>query len=131
MRTVTKPRGTAAKKAVHAALAEVERPLPVKRLRQELGLSRRQFARLTAASERAVADWEDNQPIRAVNQKSVREAERLCRALRRIMKPDHVGPWLDTPNKAFSGFKPLDLVERGEMDRLWRMIFEVESGALA
>jgi hypothetical protein len=41
-----------------------------------------------------------------------------------------VGPWLDTPNDAFSGLKPLDLIERGEMDRLWRMIFEVESGAL-
>ena len=47
----------------------------------------------------------------------------------KIMKPDHVGEWLDTPNEAFSGLKPLDLIERGEIDRLWRMIFEVQSGA--
>jgi hypothetical protein len=47
------------------------------------------------------------------------------------MKPDHVGLWLDTPNEAFSGLKPLDLIERGEIDRLWRMIFEGESGALS
>ena len=42
-----------------------------------------------------------------------------------------VGEWLDTPNEAFSGLKPLDLIERGEVDRLWRMIFEVQSGALS
>jgi hypothetical protein len=105
-------------------------PVAVKALRERLGLSRRQFARLTAASERAVADWEGDRPISPVNQKSLRESERLCRALMKIMKADHVGAWLDTPNDAFSGLKPLDLIERGEVDRLWRMIFEIESGAL-
>jgi DNA-binding transcriptional regulator YiaG len=130
MRTISKPRRTGAKKAPHAALLGQRVPVVVKSLRHELGLNRRQFARLTAASERAVADWENDQPISPVNQKSLRESERLCRALMKIMKPDHVGEWLDTPNDAFAGLKPLDLVERGEMDRLWRMIFEVESGAL-
>lgn|SRR5262245_23943545 len=130
MRTAHKPRRPAATKAPHPALVGKPGPVEVRSFREELGLNRKQFARLTAASERAVADWEDDQPISSVNQKSLREAERLCRALKRIMKPDHVGEWLDTPNEAFSGLKPLDLIERGEMDRLWRMIFEVESGAL-
>jgi DNA-binding transcriptional regulator YiaG len=129
MRT-TKSRRTAAKKAPHAALLGNRRPVAVKTLREELGLNRRQFARLTAASERAVADWENDRPISPVNQKGLRESERLCRALMKIMKPDCVGEWLDIPNDAFGGLKPLDLSERGEMDRLWRMIFEVESGAL-
>src|SRR5437773_11983494 len=131
MVTAHKSRRPAAKKAAHAAIAGKQRPVEVRVFREELGLNRKQFARLTAASERAVADWEDDQPISPVNQKSLREAERLCRALRTIMKADHVGDWLDTPNDAFSGLKPLDLIERGEMDRLWRMIFEVESGALS
>jgi DNA-binding transcriptional regulator YiaG len=131
MRTVTKSQRTAAKKAAHAALlGKTKDRIAVKTLRQELGLNRRLFARLTAASERAVADWENDRPISPVNQKSLRESERLCRALMKIMQPDHVGLWLDTPNEAFSGLKPLDLIERGEMDRLWRMIFEVQSGAL-
>jgi hypothetical protein len=106
------------------------RTVPVRTLRQDLGLTRKQFARLTANSERAVADWENGQPISPGNQKGLRESERLCRALMQVMKPDHVGAWLDTPNNAFGGLKPLDLVERGEVDRLWRMIFEIESGAL-
>jgi len=103
----------------------------VKALRQQLGLTRKQFAQLTAASERAVAGWESDQPISPVNQKSLRESARLCAALMKIMKAEYVGEWLDTPNEALSGLKPLDLVERGEVDQLWRMIFEVESGALS
>ncbi len=131
MPTKTRRGGPLAKKAVHAALGgKRQAPVAVKALRQELGLNRKQFARLTAASERAVAAWESDQPISPVNQKSLRESERLCRALGKIMKPEQVGEWLDMPNEAFSGLKPLDLVERGEIDRLWRMIFEVESGAL-
>src|SRR5579864_3176451 len=129
MPTAHELRRPAAKKAVHPAIVG-QSPFAVNRFRQELGLNRRQFARLTAASERAVADWENDQPISPVNQKSLRESERLCRALMKIMKPEHVGEWLDTQNDAFSGLKPLDLIERGEIDRLWRMIFEVESGAL-
>ena len=131
MPSKTTARGSIANKAVHAALAgKRQTPVAVKALRQELGLNRKQFARLTAASERAVAGWESDQPISPVNQKSLRESERLCHALMKIMKPEYVGEWLDTPNEAFSGLKPLDLIERGEVDRLWQMIFEVQSGAL-
>ena len=68
--------------------------------------------------------------VLAACQRIIDSSERLCEALGKIMKSDHVGTWLDTPNDAFSGLKPLDLIERGEMDRLWRMIFEIESGAL-
>jgi transcriptional regulator with XRE-family HTH domain len=115
----------------HPALAG-SRPdkLAVKSLREDLGLSRKQFARLTGASERAVAGWEKDQSMSPVVRKSLRESERLCRALGTIMKPEFVGAWLDTPNGAFAGLKPLDLIERGETDRLWRMIFEVQSGSL-
>jgi hypothetical protein len=35
---------------------------------------------------------------------------------------------LDTPNDAFGGLKPLEVIERGEIDRLWNMIFYLESG---
>jgi hypothetical protein len=36
--------------------------------------------------------------------------------------------WLATPNEAFDGLKPLEVIERGEIDRLWNMIFHLESG---
>lgn len=122
---------TMARSGTHSALrAKGSRKIAVKTLRQSLGFNRKQFARLTAASERAVADWENDRSISPVLQKSLRESDRLCQALTKVMKANAVGDWLDTPNDAFSGLKPLDLIERGEVDRLWRMIFEVQSGAL-
>jgi hypothetical protein len=59
-----------------------------------------------------------------------RDPPAIHKLLHAILKSKYVGQWLDTLNNAFSGLKPLDLIERGEVDRLWRMIFEVESGAL-
>ena len=32
------------------------------------------------------------------------------------------------PNPAFDGSTPLQVVERGETDRVWRMVYELESG---
>jgi hypothetical protein len=56
------------------------------------------------------------------------EMQRLYQALANVMKPGFVGEWLQAPNDAFSGLKPLEVVERGEVDRLWRMIYALESG---
>jgi hypothetical protein len=33
-----------------------------------------------------------------------------------------------TPNPAFDGLKPLEVIEGGEIERLWTMIFYLESG---
>lgn len=37
--------------------------------------------------------------------------------------------WLDTPNQAFGGRRPRELLDNGEFSPLWQMIYEVESGA--
>jgi hypothetical protein len=39
-----------------------------------------------------------------------------------------IGPWLKDPNPAFDGSTPLQVIERGETDRIWRMVYELESG---
>ena len=44
------------------------------------------------------------------------------------MPASTIATWMDTPLDAFDGLKPLEVVERGQMDRLWRMVFEIESG---
>jgi hypothetical protein len=56
------------------------------------------------------------------------ELARLQRALERVMKADFVPHWLQEPNDAFAGLKPIEVVERGEIDRIWRMIYQLESG---
>jgi hypothetical protein len=45
-----------------------------------------------------------------------------------VVAADAIPAWLDTPNQAFDGLKPLEVIERGEIERLWNLIFYPESG---
>jgi transcriptional regulator with XRE-family HTH domain len=98
-------------------------------LRADLGVSRRLFARLTGYSERAIASWEAGRDLSEASRQRMLETRRLEKALARAMKASAIGRWLEEPNRAFRGLKPLEVIERGEIDRIWRMIFELESGA--
>ena len=51
----------------------------------------------------------------------------IMEALSGLMPAERVGPWLAEPNEAFDGQAPMHLVERGEADRLWEMIHQVEA----
>ena len=41
---------------------------------------------------------------------------------------ESIGTWLQIPNEAFDGLKPLEVIDRGEIDRLWSMIYDLRSG---
>lgn len=56
------------------------------------------------------------------------ELQRIVDALSDVIDPEVIGQWLTTPNGAFEGSKPLEVIERGEVDRIWRMIFLLRSG---
>ncbi len=56
------------------------------------------------------------------------EMARLLGGLARVMEPAEVGRWLKAPNSAFDGLTPLQVVERGESDRIWRMLYDLGSG---
>lgn len=60
--------------------------------------------------------------------KAAREIEQLQSKLAEVVQPKAMAEWLDAPNDAFDGLKPLEVIERGEVDRLWTMIFYLESG---
>jgi transcriptional regulator with XRE-family HTH domain len=97
-------------------------------LRAKLGLPRKTFARLTGFSERAIADWEQGKVVSEPGLRRMREIERLQEHLAEVVRADFIPQWLETPNPAFDGLKPLEIIERGQIDRLWRMIFYLESG---
>jgi hypothetical protein len=86
------------------------------------------FSRVVGFSERAIADWEAEKPLSEACRQRMREMARLQAGLAGVMREDFVGAWLNTPNDAFDGLKPLEIIERGEIDRLWRMIYQLESG---
>lgn len=49
-------------------------------------------------------------------------------ALERVTPATTIAAWMDIRLDAFDGLKLLEVAERGQLDRLWRMIFEIESG---
>lgn len=100
----------------------------VAELRQKLGVSRKIFSRLTGFSERAIANWESGGKPDEPGLRRIRETERLQAKLAEVVQSEAIPDWLDTPNEAFDGLKPLEVIERGEVDRLWTMIFYLESG---
>src|SRR5690606_41656392 len=56
------------------------------------------------------------------------EVARLYQALTELVEPVAIGPWFVTPNAAFGGLKPIEVIERGEIDRLWEMVYRLRAG---
>jgi hypothetical protein len=86
------------------------------------------LVRLTGFSPRSVAKWSHGETPSPKQEKALVEMDRLLDGLSRVMEPAQVGRWLKQPNAAFDGSTPLQVVERGELDRIWRMLFDLESG---
>ena len=56
------------------------------------------------------------------------EVYRLVEALSEVVDRESLGLWFRTPNDSFDGLKPLEVIERGEIDRLWNMVFRLQTG---
>ena len=98
-------------------------------LRHEMGLNRADFARTVGLSERSVATWESGADLKESSLRTIVEVGRLYAKLRQsFASPEQLATWLKTPNRAFAGSQPLQVIERGEIDRVWRMIHFLESG---
>jgi DNA-binding transcriptional regulator YiaG len=99
----------------------------LRQLRDDLGLGQAELGRLLGFSTRWVAAQEAAGAEIPAERRTA-EVERLYRALSRVVKPESIKGWFIRPNSAFDGLKPLEVVERGQTDRLWQMIFFLESG---
>jgi len=54
--------------------------------------------------------------------------ERLRRALAEGMREEFIPQWLESPSEGLGGLKPVEVLERGETDRLWRVVLLIGSG---
>ena len=100
----------------------------LKTYRAEFRVTQDQLVRLTGFSPRSVAKWSQGELPSPKQEKALVEMDRLFDALGRVIESAQVGRWLTQPNQAFDGSTPIQVVERGEIDRLWRMLFDLESG---
>ncbi len=104
------------------------RGLEVKDFCDSYGVNQDTFTRLTGFSPRAVAHWAQGRRPSASTERRLSELGRLFDELEKLIADEKIGPWLKEPNPAFDGSTPLQVVERGETDRIWRMLYELESG---
>jgi hypothetical protein len=95
---------------------------------QRYQISHESVTRMTGFSLRAVTNWNQGSKPSASTSRRLVEIKRLFAALERLVSPEAIGEWLKDTNAAFEGSTPLQVIERGESDRLWRMVYELESG---
>lgn len=92
------------------------------------GIKQETFSRMSGFSLRAVAHWFSGKTPGEAARIRLTELKRLLKALAEVVEPAAIESWLQTPNPAFEGSTPLQVVERGEMDRLWLMLHQLGSG---
>ena len=80
-------------------------------------------------SVRTLATLESGKPPTEVVARRLNELLRLTNALSEVIQKESLGAWLKVPNSAFDGLKPLEVIDRGETDRIWSMIFYLRSGS--
>src|SRR5688572_12764096 len=98
-------------------------PLNVKAFCESYQVSQEAFTRLTGFSPRAVANWASGRKPSDSTERRLTEFKRIFDALAKLVSAEAIGPWLKQPNQAFDGSTPLQVIERGEADRIWRMIY--------
>ncbi len=112
----------------YASTLRSEPGADVQKIAQKFGLQQEVVSRMTGFSLRAVAAWAGGKPPSAPVKRALTEMDRLLDALSRLMKPKDVGQWLKHSNAAFDGSTPVQVIERGQSDRIWRLLYHIESG---
>jgi transcriptional regulator with XRE-family HTH domain len=101
---------------------------PVAGVRAGLGLSRRDFARLAGLSERAITRWKSGERLSGQSLQRIVEVRNLQQEMLELMEPAEIRRWLVTPNRIFGELKSLEVIERGEIHKVWRTIFQLQEG---
>jgi DNA-binding transcriptional regulator YiaG len=120
--------GGTARKQSGQTVAHPASAQQVSDVRSALGVTRELFARMTGFSVRAISGWEAGRPISEAGLRRIKEMQRLHEALAEGMRPEFIAQWLETPCAGLGDLKPVEVLERGETDRLWRVVFLIGSG---
>lgn len=101
----------------------------IQTLREDYGVTQNLMVRLSGYSPRSIANWASGTKATKPATTKFMELTRLFSALAEMAQsPKDVIQWLQEPNEAFDGSTPLQVIERGESDRIWRMIYFLRSG---
>ena|SRR5690242_11590042 len=129
MATATKARARPSRK-IAPARRHTEAPRnELRDLRRRYSLSQALLARMLDLSLRTLSGAESAATLPAQMRRSATQAARLCAALGEAMQPAFVGRWLDQPNELLGGLKPVEAIERGQIDLVWQIAEGLRSGS--
>jgi len=85
-------------------------------------------ARVLGVSQKTVTELRQGKTRSETTKRRLAEIERLLAALSELMDRESIADWLITPNEEFENLKPVEVIERGQVDRIWQMIYALRSG---
>jgi DNA-binding transcriptional regulator YiaG len=99
--------------------------------RKSRGITRVMFADMANCSERKLATYEKQTRLPESVRRQTTEAVRLLNALEEIVPREDLAEWLGTKNSGFDNRTPMELINAGESDLLWDMIYQTRESAFA
>ena len=129
MATATRTRVGSKRKPAPASRRRQTPANELRDLRHRYGLSQALLSRLLDVSLRTLSGAESTATVRPQVRRSVAQAVRLCDALGEAMQPAFVGQWLDQPNEMLGNLKPVEAIERGQIDLVWQVVEGLRSGS--
>src|SRR5580692_2891734 len=97
-------------------------------LAKDAGMNYDMLAKSLSVSRRSISGWLSGREPERINRVRINEFGRLVAELQSIIKPEKLKAWWKQSVENFGGSTPLQVLERGEIDRLWRMIWEIRDG---
>jgi transcriptional regulator with XRE-family HTH domain len=98
------------------------------RIRETGYLSERDIARATGAGVSTVGAWlRRTRSPRGERAERLAELSAIVERLARVIKPTYIPVWLHKPVPALDDEKPIDVLAKGEWQRVARLISELES----
>ena len=86
---------------MYQSSASPSEALSVREVREALGLTLPDFARLAGFSARSLSGWERGGSPSGAGRRRMQEIRALQQALSAMARPESIGGWLLTPNEAF------------------------------
>jgi len=101
----------------------------IQALKTDFGLNQNALVELSGYSPRSIVSWGSGTKAAQPAKLKFTELKRLFDALAELNQDkNEVLAWLKEPNKGFEGSTPLQVIARGESDRIWNMIYMLRSG---
>ena len=98
------------------------------RIHEVAHLSDAQIGRAVGAAPSTVRDWFARRSSpRGKRAERVAELAEIVDRLARVMEPEYIPVWLSRPIEALDDRKPLELIARGRVRQVARVVSELES----